>query len=60
MFVFVRAIAYAVLFVALMFIYVPGRLLSRWGIKGPAVIGPAQVFGMIIAAGGAALASGPS
>src|SRR5204863_9869684 len=56
MFVLVRAITYAVVFVALVFIYLPARLLSWSGIIGPAVMGQRQILGMVIATGAAALA----
>jgi protein-S-isoprenylcysteine O-methyltransferase Ste14 len=56
MFVLVRAVTYAVLFVGLVFIYVPGRLLSWSGVVRPAAIGLPQVAGMVIGAAGAAAA----
>jgi len=56
MFVLVRAITYAALFIGLLLIYVPGRLLSGSGIVRPAVIGASQVAGMIIGGLGAAIA----
>jgi protein-S-isoprenylcysteine O-methyltransferase Ste14 len=56
MFVIVRAITYAVLFIGLVLIYVPARLLSWSGIVRPAAIGAPQIAGMIIGAAGAAAA----
>jgi len=56
MFVVVRAITYATLFVGLVLIYVPARLLSWSGIVRPAAIDVPQVAGMVVAAAGAALA----
>jgi protein-S-isoprenylcysteine O-methyltransferase Ste14 len=56
MFVFVRAITYAVLFIGLLIIYVPARLLSWSGIVRPAVIEVPQVAGMVIGAAGAVVA----
>jgi protein-S-isoprenylcysteine O-methyltransferase Ste14 len=56
MFVVVRAVTYATLFVGLVLIYVPARLLSWSGIVRPAAIDVPQVAGMVVAAAGAALA----
>ena len=56
MFVVVRAITYAALFVGLVLIYLPARLLSWSGIVRPAAIELEQVAGMIIGAAGAAVA----
>ena len=56
MFVFVRAITYAVLFIGLLLIYVPARLLSWSGIVRPAAIEAPQVAGMVIGAAGAVVA----
>ena len=58
MFVFVRAVTYAALFVGLILIYVPARLLSWSGIVRPAAIQVEQVAGMAIGAAGAAIALG--
>jgi protein-S-isoprenylcysteine O-methyltransferase Ste14 len=56
MFVFVRAVTYAALFIGLVLIYVPARLLSWSGIVRPAAIEVQQVAGMAIGAAGAAVA----
>lgn len=48
MFVLIRAITYAVLFIGLVLIYVPAQLLSRAGIVHPEVIGYPQIAGIII------------
>jgi hypothetical protein len=48
MFVLVRAVTYAALFIGLVLIYVPGRLLTGSGIVRPAVIGAPQIAGMIV------------
>ena len=56
MFVFVRAVTYATLFIGLVLIYLPARVLSRSGIRGPAAIGVPQVAGMVIGAAGAVVA----
>jgi len=56
MFVLVRAFTYAALFIGLVLIYVPARLLSWSGIVRPATIEAQQVAGMVIGAVGAAVA----
>jgi protein-S-isoprenylcysteine O-methyltransferase Ste14 len=56
MFVLVRAVTYATLFISLVLIYVPARVLSWSGIVGPVAIGVPQIVGMIVGATGAALA----
>ena len=56
MFVLVRAVTYATLFIGLVLIYVPARLLSWSGIVRPATIEVRQVVGMVIGAAGAAVA----
>jgi len=47
-FVLVRAVIYATLFIAFVFIYLPARLLSLSGISRPAVFGGLQIAGMIV------------
>ena len=56
MFVFVRAVTYATLFIGLLLVYVPARLLSWSGIVRPAAIEVQQVAGMVIGVAGAAVA----
>ena len=56
MFVLARAVTYAVLFVGLVLISLPARILSASGIVPPAAIGTWQVAGMVVGALGAALA----
>jgi len=56
MFVLVRAVTYAALFIGFVLIYVPARLLSLSGIVRPATIELQQVAGMVIGAAGAAVA----
>lgn len=56
MFVLARTITYAALFIGLLLIYVPARLLSWSGIVRPAEIEVPQVAGMVIGAAGAAVA----
>jgi protein-S-isoprenylcysteine O-methyltransferase Ste14 len=56
MFVLIRTVTYATLFIGLVLIFVPARLLSWSGIVGPAAIEVPQVAGMVIGAAGAAVA----
>jgi protein-S-isoprenylcysteine O-methyltransferase Ste14 len=56
MFVIVRAVTYATLFIGLVLVYLPRRLLTWSGIVRPAAIGLPQVAGMIIGAFGAVIA----
>ena len=56
MFVLVRTITYAALFIGLLLIYLPARLLSWSGIVRPSAIGWQQVAGMVIGTAGAAVA----
>ncbi len=55
-FLLIRAITYATLFVGLILVFIPARVLSWSGIAAPAGIGGVQVAGMAIGAAGAALA----
>lgn len=56
MFIIVRAVTYAVLFIGLVLIYVPAQFLPRSSLVRPMLIGAPQIFGMIIGAVGAAIA----
>lgn len=56
MFVIARAVTYSALFVGLLLVYVPARLLSRFGVSRPAGLGVRQVLGMAAGVLGAALA----
>lgn len=56
MFVLARAVTYATLFIGLLLVFVPARLLSWSGIRLPADTGIWQVAGMIVGAAGAAIA----
>ena len=56
MFVLVRAVTYATLFIALLLVFLPARILTAAGIVAPASIGPLQMTGMIVGAVGAAIA----
>jgi protein-S-isoprenylcysteine O-methyltransferase Ste14 len=55
MFVFVRAVTYAALFIGLVLVFLPAQLLSPAGIVSPESIGAAQVTGMALASGGGIL-----
>ncbi len=56
MFVIVRTITYATLFVGLLLVYLPSRILAWSGIVRPAVVGWPQIAGLIIGAAGALIA----
>lgn len=56
MFVLARAVVYAALFIGLVLIYLPARLLSWSGIVRPESIEVQQVAGMVIGAAGATVA----
>ena len=56
MFVFVRAVTYSTLFIGLVLVYVPARLLSWSGLVRPVAMGVQQVVGMVIGAAGSAIA----
>lgn len=56
MFVLLRAVTYATLFIGLLLVFLPARLLSWSGVTSPPAIGLAQVAGILLTAVGAALA----
>ena len=56
MFVAFRAITYSALFIGFLLIYLPTRVLSWSGIRGPAAIEGPQIVGMIAGGVGAAIA----
>jgi protein-S-isoprenylcysteine O-methyltransferase Ste14 len=56
MFVLARAATYSVLFIGLLLVFLPGRILASTGIVQPAAIGPWQVVGMVVGASSGALA----
>jgi len=56
MFVFIRAITYAALFIGLVLVFLPAQLLPSPGIARPETIGALQVVGMLVAIGGGAIA----
>ena len=55
-FVIVRALTYATLFIGLLLVYLPDRLLAASSIVRPPIIGMPQIAGMIIGGIGAAVA----
>ena len=56
MFLLARAVTYSALFIGLLLVFLPGRILDSTGIVAPAAIGAWQVVGMLLGASGAALA----
>ena len=56
MFVLARAVTYSVLFIGLLLVFLPDRILASTGIMRPAETGAWQVAGMLLGACGAALA----
>lgn len=56
MFLIARAITYSALFIGLVLLFLPARVLSWSGISPPAAIGTAQIAGMAVGALGAAIA----
>ena len=57
MFVFLRATIYGILFIGLLLIYLPARLLSWFGFTRPATFEFQQIIGMLIGTLGAAIAA---
>src|SRR5437773_6531935 len=56
MIVLFRALTYATLFIGLLLVFVPDRILAAAGIVRPATIGLAQILALLIIVAGAALA----
>ena len=56
MFVFIRAVTYAALFIGLVLVFLPAQLLFPPGVRRPETIGAFQVVGMVVAVGGGAIA----
>jgi protein-S-isoprenylcysteine O-methyltransferase Ste14 len=56
MFVLVRALTYATLFIAFVLIYVPAGLLARFGVSGPTQTGWEQLAGFLVSTIGAVIA----
>jgi len=55
MFVLLRAITYATLFISLVLVFLPARILSRSGIAAPESIGAPQTAGAVVTVAGALL-----
>ena len=55
-FIFARAATYSALFIGLLLIFLPNRILSSTGIVPPSTIGVWQIAGMLFGVAGAALA----
>jgi protein-S-isoprenylcysteine O-methyltransferase Ste14 len=55
-FVLARAVTYSVLFIGLLLIFLPGRILSSTAVVRPAAIGVWQIFGALLGVLGAAVA----
>ena len=56
MFVLFRTITYATVFVGVLLIYLPARILSSTGLARPSTMGAPEVVGMVIGIAGALLA----
>jgi protein-S-isoprenylcysteine O-methyltransferase Ste14 len=56
MFILARAITYATLFIGLVLVFIPSRVLSASGIVRPALLGPLEIVGLLVAAAGGVLA----
>jgi protein-S-isoprenylcysteine O-methyltransferase Ste14 len=56
MIVLFRALTYSTLFIGLLIVFVPDRILSQAGISPPPTIGVTQIAGMLVVVAGAALA----
>ena len=56
MFVLMRAVTYAALFIGFLLVFLPGRVLEWSGVRRPAALGLTQVVGLPIVILGAALA----
>jgi len=55
MFVLARGLTYATLFVALVLVLVPARVLQWSGVRAPSAFGAAQLTGLAIAFAGGAM-----
>jgi len=56
MFVFIRAVTYATLFIGFFLVYVPSQLLARLGVALPSSIGVQQLAGFVLAGFGGTVA----
>src|SRR5256885_2858729 len=56
MFVLMRAVTYAALFIGFLLVFLPGRVLEWSGVRRPAALGLTQVVGLAVVVLGVALA----
>lgn len=56
MFVLARAVTYSTLFIGLLLVFVPGRILAQSGIVRPAHLGASEYAGIVLALAGGAFA----
>jgi len=56
MFVLMRAVTYATLFIGFLLVFFPGRVLEWSGVRRPAILGLTQVLGLAVVVVGGALA----
>ena len=56
MFVLVRAATYSTLFIGLLLVFLPARVLAWSGVVRPAAFGPIELVGAIVSVGGAVMA----
>lgn len=56
MFVLIRALTYATLFIGFVLVFLPGRLLEWSGVSRPAAVGPIELVGAALVAAGGSLA----
>lgn len=56
MFVLLRALTYATIFIGVVLVFLPASILSSAGVTRPDTIGPAQIAGMIMVTVGVSLA----
>lgn len=56
MFLLIRAVTYATLFVGLLLVFLPARILAAAGVTRPMILGPSAVTGIVLASAGALLA----
>jgi protein-S-isoprenylcysteine O-methyltransferase Ste14 len=55
-FILIRAVTYATLFVGVLLVFLPARILASAGITRPVTFGPSAITGMALATAGALLA----
>lgn len=54
--VLARAVTYSALFIGFLLVFLPGRVLERWGMIRPAHIGAIELLGVVVGVAGGALA----